>query len=200
MSAAPSAASGRAPAATPAGGAAAAGRRPDPRVGLIGLLGARRVLIAGLALAALGLAVALGLTIARWRSLHDAQSNQRAALAAAEQAFVNSLSFDYRHLGAEFATLQSESTGKFLADLKRNEPNIRRSFMSNKLTASAAVEAAAVSTVGPSRVTVIVAADETIKAAGATGSSSASPQRWQVLITMVLRHGRWLVSNLKQVA
>jgi hypothetical protein len=188
------------PSTAPAAAPGVAAGRPPARAGFVGMFGARQIVTGLLAVIALGMAVAVGLAANRWFSLRSTQADQTAALAAARQAFTNSLSFDYRDLNAEFATLQAESTGPFLADLRRNEPHIRATFTTNKLVASAAIAASAVSTISPTKITVIVAADETIRSATTKSSADVTPQRWQVLITMVQRHGQWLVDDLKQVA
>lgn len=153
------------------------------------------VLVAVLALAVVGLAVAAGLLGARLATLRGEQDDQSEALAAARQAVTNVVSFDYRTLSKQFAVLAADSTGPFRSDLSKYEAAVRQQFTSRHLVSHGVIDDAAVASASGSQASVLVAVDDTITVAGAS-SSGVTPQRYRMIVTMVHRGGRWLLDNI----
>ena len=152
------------------------------RVGLVALLAA-------------SLAVG-GVLLVQQRD-HDAR--QRAgeqALAAARSAAVAVLSYDYRHLDADFAAAQALTAQPFTAEYQRTTAKaVKPVATKNAAVVKASVSAAGVVRAGTDRVVVLAFVNQTT-----TSSRLQRPQVDQnrVELTMVRRDdGRWLIAAVK---
>jgi Mce-associated membrane protein len=128
---------------------------------------------------------------------HDAR--QRAAeqaLAAAQTAVVAVLSYDYRHLDADFAAAEALTAQPFTAEYQRTTAKaVRPVAVKNSAVVKASLSAAGVVRATADRVVVLAFVNQT--------TSSSRLQRPQVdqnrvELTMV-RHddGRWLVAGVR---
>jgi Mce-associated membrane protein len=128
---------------------------------------------------------------------HDAR--QRAgeqALAAARSAAVAVLSYDYRHLDADFAAAEALTAQPFTAEYQRTTSKaVKPVATKNAAVVKASVSAAGVVRAGTDRVVVLAFVNQTT-----TSSRLQRPQVDQnrVELTMVRRDdGRWLVAAVK---
>lgn len=158
-----------------------------------GLPGWLRLGLAALLVAALAVTAVLVLQ----HRQHTAQ--QRAAegaLAAARTAAVTVLSYDYRHLDADFAAATALTTQPFTGEYERTTAKaVRPVAEKNQAVVSATVSAAGVVSAETDRVVVLAFVNQTTRS-----SRVERPQVDQnrVELTMVRADGgRWLVAGVK---
>jgi Mce-associated membrane protein len=158
-----------------------------------GFPGWLRLGLVALLLAALAVAAVLGL---RHRQDEARARASAQALAAARSAAVTVLSYDYRHLDADFAAAQARTAQPFTSEYQRTTSTaVRPVATANKAVVAAAVSAAGVVRATPDRVVVLAFVNQTTRS-----SRLERPQVDQnrVELTMVRSTGdRWLVAGVK---
>ncbi|MHB2021792.1 MAG: hypothetical protein ACYCO3_00455 [Mycobacteriales bacterium] len=154
------------------------------------------VSVALLGLLAVGLAVASGVLASRLASLRGQAAAREQALQAARQTVTNLVSFDYRHLSAQFRVLAADTTGVFHGQLAKYESQVRSAFDARHLVAHGLIDDAAVASANSKTASILVAVDDTIAPLG-SAVSKAVPQRYRMIVTMSRTHGRWLLSNIQ---
>lgn len=151
-----------------------------------------RTVLAGLLVAAV---VAGGALVLRQRQ-HDATDRAAAqALAAARSAAVTVLSYDYRHLDADFRAAQALTAQPFTGEYERTTAKaVRPVATKNQAVVQATVSAAGVVRASAELVVVLAFVNQTTRS-----SRLERPQVDQnrVELTMTRSHGRWLVAGVK---
>jgi Mce-associated membrane protein len=175
--------------------AAAAGQDGASRTSLGG---ARRFLVTNfvavvLGVVAVGLAVALVLTMQQVSNQNGVDSARTSALAAASKYSVELASYDYRHLVQDFGVVLAHSTPSFRSSFTESSNALKATLTKYHATASAKVVAAGVVSATASRVVALVLLDQTV-----TNSTQKQPttDRSQVEITLVLTGGTWLIDQV----
>jgi Mce-associated membrane protein len=137
-----------------------------------------------------------GVLLVGQRDHGAAQRSGQQALAAARSAAVTVLSYDYRHLDADFAAASALTAQPFTAEYQRTTTRaVRPVATTNAAVVKARVSAAGVVRATPDRVVVLAFVDQT--------TSSNRLQRPQVdqnrvELTMVRGSGgRWLVAGVR---
>jgi Mce-associated membrane protein len=137
-----------------------------------------------------------GVLLVGQRDHGAAQRSGQQALAAARSAAVTVLSYDYRHLDADFAAASALTAQPFTAEYQRTTTKaVRPVATTNAAVVKARVSAAGVVRATPDRVVVLAFVDQT--------TSSNRLQRPQVdqnrvELTMVRGSGgRWLVAGVR---
>lgn len=113
----------------------------------------------------------------------------QAARSAARLVF----SYDYRHLDKDFAAGKAQTTGKFADQYGTTTPKLVEVAKTYKAVVAADVSDAAVITASTGKVVVLVFVNQQ-----STSTLAAAPKITQsrVTMTMLHRHGRWLVSDV----
>lgn len=159
--------------------------------------GSRRVLgPVVLAVAVVGLAVALmllALDLARDANRDDARAS---ALSSARQAVVNFTSFDYRSLDEQFAVVAKETTGDFAQQFATQRDTIRKRLTDTKGVTKTTIVDAGLAAATTREATAVVALDQLI-----TSSELKQPvtSRQRVEVHLVRSGDRWLVDNVSPV-
>jgi Mce-associated membrane protein len=137
-----------------------------------------------------------GVLLVGQRDHGAAQRSGQQALAAARSAAVTVLSYDYRHLDADFAAASALTAQPFTAEYQRTTTKaVRPVATTNAAVVKARVSAAGVVRATPDRVVVLAFVDQT--------TSSNRLQRPQVdqnrvELSMVRGSGgRWLVAGVR---
>jgi Mce-associated membrane protein len=160
-------------------------RRRLPRPGV------RRVL-AGVAVAAL-LGVTVAAVLVAWAAQRQ-DARRTSATAAARSYALDFSTYDYRHLDADFAKVQSHLTGSFKADYASTSGSLKQLITQYRGVSTARVVGAAPSHVGAEHATVLLFLDQTV-----TNTAAPDPRLDRNRLTLsLLRAGdRWLVSDLQ---
>jgi Mce-associated membrane protein len=151
-------------------------------------------LLAGLLALALVALVALGLVAYRVRADDRVETAREQALAAAQDHAVTILSYDYRHLGADFAAARKTLTGKFARDYQATTSTVVRPG-AEQVHAIVKAEVAAGSVVNATanRVVVLLFVNQTTTS---TRLDGPKVDLNRVRLTLVKVNGQWLVSNV----
>lgn len=123
------------------------------------------------------------------------QQRESAALAAAKTEIARDLSYDYRHLSANLATAEADTTGEWSGEFRVLAAQEISPLAAQQKTVTRLVVAdAAVQGSTDSEVTVLVLAEQST-----TNATTKTPQRSgaQMLLTMQDVGGRWLIEKLK---
>jgi Mce-associated membrane protein len=117
-----------------------------------------------------------------------------AALAAARSSAGTILSYDYRHLPADFAAASALTTGSFRADYQATTAKaVSQLAAQTKAVVVAKVAAAGVVSSSADRATVLLFVDQTTTS---NRLDSAKVDQVRVQLTMTKVRGHWLVSAL----
>lgn len=152
---------------------------------------------AALALGLLTLALATlttVLAVALHRSAQTAEA-RRAALAAARASATDVLSYDYRHLDADFAKARKHLTGAFRGQYDKTTASVvAQTAPQFQVVVAARVEAAGVKSASPDRAVVLVMVNQTT-----TSTKLPVPRVDQnrARLTMAKVDGRWLVARVE---
>jgi Mce-associated membrane protein len=176
----------RGPVSPPSGDASAAapGRfsfRPHP-------------LTAALATLSLIAAVTVGTMGYKVHRNDQAEAASSAALAAAQVATPAILSYDYRHLDADFAAARAHLTGKFADQYARTTSSVVRSTAQRyRAAVRATVAGASVISAAPNRVVVLLFVNQTTTSTRVIGPKLDLNR---VRMTLLKVDGDWRVSDV----
>ena len=135
-----------------------------------------------------------------WRAAreHRALDEARAsALVAATSAAQKVLSFDYRTMAADVARAKATATGPFLAEYTKTAATLAKEVGPAKAIVQATAQSGSVVSATRHRVDVLLFVDQaSVRQQGGTSSPVTRLDQARVRMTMVERHGRWLVSSL----
>jgi Mce-associated membrane protein len=146
-----------------------------------------------LGVVAIGLAVALALTMLQLGDNSNLDSARTSALAAARTYSVELAGYNYLHLDQDFAVVQSHSTPSFQHSFSQSSDALKSTLVKYHASASATVVAAGLVSASTSRAVALVFLDQTV-----TNSTQSKPttDRSQVEITLVHSSGRWLIDQV----
>lgn len=173
----------------PADGSAAAAAPAERR---------SRLVPAAAAAVVLAVAGSVLLAVVAQRVAHHNAVNaaRKAAIAAARTETAATLSYDYRHLDADFAAAERGLTPRFRASYARTTassvvPLARKTHA----VSTATVAAAGVISVGADSAKVLVYADQTVQ--NNLLKTTSRLDQSVIEVSMVKRGGRWLIDNLQ---
>jgi Mce-associated membrane protein len=115
----------------------------------------------------------------------------------ASQYAVDFGSYNYKTYDADVARVKAHLTGKTLSDYTQASQALRPTILQYQSVETAAVAAAAIQTITPSQVTVIVLLDQTV-----TSKQSPTPRIDRNRLSMVLQrqpNGTWVVPQVTNV-
>ncbi len=144
------------------------------------------------------LAIALS-AVAGWQVVHERGARASAdarpqALVAARTAAVALLSYDHRHLDADFARARKLLTPAFAKDYDETVKAVRPTATQYHAVVSASVSAAGLRSLHGNSAVALLFVNQT-----STNDKHAEPRidQSRVRMTLVRRDGRWLVSGLQ---
>ncbi len=140
------------------------------------------------------LAVLAGVLGLQARSAGRVDRARTDGLAAARAAAQHILSYDYRHLDADFAQARKETTGTFTAEYAKTTTTVvKPTALKYHVVVAADVRAASVVTAESDQVVVLLFVNQST-----TSTRVAGPKidQSRVRMTLVHRRGRWLVSKV----
>jgi Mce-associated membrane protein len=167
--------------------------RPEARTGV------RRGTSAVVAVVALAVAVAVVLAVVVTGLSHrTGGQGSTASAAAAEKAATTgaqaALSYDYRHLSADYAAAEKLMTPTFKTDYTaKTAHDVTAPAVKYHAVSVATVEGAGVGSMSSSKATVLVFVDQTVRN---TQLSAPRLDRSRVQVSLVRSGGKWLVNNL----
>ena len=155
-----------------------------------------RLYIAGLAVAAVLLAVATGLLAASVRNTSVAGAQRAAVLLAARQEALNLTNLDQQAGGRDFDAVLAGSAGSLRQQLAGGRSAFMRALTANGVASAGSVLDAGVVSAGSSSATVLLNVKATVR-----NKQASVPQvrlyHWQA--GLVFSGGRWLVTSLEFV-
>jgi len=159
---------------------------------------ARNVLVGNftatvLAVVAIGLAVALALTMVQLGNQNALNNARTSSLAAARTYSVEIAGYDYRHLGTDFGVVLANSTPSFRQSFTQSSNALKSTLTKYHATASAKVVAAAIVSATTSRAVILVFLDQTVMN---SAQKAPTTDRSQVEITLVATNGKWLIDQV----
>lgn len=158
---------------------------------------ARVAAVAVLALVGVLTAALAAVATERVSHRHAVDSARDDAIAAATSGVATVLSYDYRHLAADFGRAEALLTPRFRAQyVKTTAKTVEPLAAKYKATTTADVAAAGSVSNTVDRAEVLVFVDQTV-----TNSQLAAPRldRSRINVTLVRSHGRWLIDNLAPI-
>lgn len=118
---------------------------------------------------------------------------ENAASAGAKAA----LSYDYRHLSADFSAAEKLMTPSFKTDYTaKTASDVKGPAAKYHAVSVATIEGAGVASMSSSRATVLVFVDQTVRN---TQLSAPRLDRSRVQVSLVRTNGKWLVNNLSPI-
>lgn len=123
----------------------------------------------------------------------ETSSVQSRALSAGRQFAVDLAAYDYRQLDQDFARVSAESTGAFRTNYQKQAAGLQDLITKAKAVSTAEVAGAGVVDSTPSRATVIVALNRTVKNTSVPKGQSDS---FGLKLALQNVHGRWLISQV----
>jgi len=147
-----------------------------------------------LAVLAAALAAVTAMRVSHRHELDRARDN---AVAAATSGVATVLSYDYRHLGADFHKAEALLTPHFRKDYdKTTAAGVEPLAAKYKARSSAQVTVAGSVSTGVDRVVVLVFVDQTV-----TNSQLAAPRldRSRINVTLLKQGNRWLIDRLAPI-
>lgn len=148
-----------------------------------------------LAAIALALLIVTGLAARAWWQERQLAAARAGALSAARPAAVALASYDYQHLGADFATALSDTTGSFHDQYAKTATTVVKALATKyHAVVSARFLDAGVVAATSNQVTVVVFLDQTTRS-NKIPAPRTDQDRLQLTMSQV--HGRWLVSDLR---
>jgi Mce-associated membrane protein len=175
-----------------------AGRRGRRRTGS-SLPGGTGAVAAAVALA-VAVAVVLTVVVTHLSGRTGSVASSGATAAAENAATAGAkaaLSYDYRHLSADFTAAEQLMTPRFKADYTaKTTHEVKAPAAKFHAVSVATVEAAGVASMSSSRATVLVFVDQTV-----TNTQLSAPRldRSRVQVSLVRTDGKWLVDNLSPI-
>lgn len=159
----------------------------------------RLAVVACLAIVAIAASTLSVLAAVRVSHRHELDKARHDAVAAATSSVATVLSYDYRHLQADFGNAEALLTKHFRAQYeKTTAAGVEPLAAKYRATSTAVVPAGAAGVVSLSvdRAVVLVFVSQTV-----TNSQLAAPRldRSRIDVTLVHRGGRWLIDDLKPV-
>jgi Mce-associated membrane protein len=139
----------------------------------------------------------LAVATSRLAKRHDVSNAGDGAVAAAAGGVRSVLSYDYRHLSADFATAERLLTPKFRKSyVDTTSKGVQPLAVKYKAITSASVNAAGLVSANGERARVLVLVAQTV-----TNSQLAQPRldRARIDVSLVKINGRWLIDNLNPV-
>jgi Mce-associated membrane protein len=132
---------------------------------------------------------------------HDASDKSRHdAARAAQAAATKVLAYDYRQIDSDVATAKTFLTTPLSADYANSSAELRTAAVALKSIQQAEVKTAAVEDASKNRVVVLVFVDQTLtQQPPGQSKPQAILKEERIRMTMLHRHGHWLVSQLKIV-
>lgn len=124
----------------------------------------------------------------------DLAARQRSAVSTATRYAAAFATYDYRHLDRDFAATESHAVNPFLDQYRRETGQIRNELVTAKSRSSGKVLSAGLVSLRSGTAVVDIFLDQTIRNAR-SAQPRTEPQRVQM--TLTLRAGRWLISNVK---
>lgn len=150
--------------------------------------------LAVLAVLAAALSAVAAERVSHRHALDRAREN---AIGAASSSVATVLSYDYRHLAADFSKAEALLTPRFRKEYDRTTAKgVEPLAAKYKAQSSAQVSAAGTVSVDVDRVVVLVFVNQTV-----TNSNLAAPRldRSRINVTMVDQDGRWLIDGLAPI-
>jgi Mce-associated membrane protein len=185
---------------TQATGAKRSGDEPprQPRTGP-DVPGGTNAVVAVVALA-VAVAVVLAVVVSGLSGRTD-QAPSGSATAAVENAASAgakaALSYDYRHLGTDFAAAEKLMTPSFKANyISQTNRNVKAPAAKFHAVSDATIEGAGVASMSSSRATVLLFVDQTVRN---TQLSAPRLDRSRVQVSLVRSNGKWLINNLSPI-
>lgn len=130
----------------------------------------------------------------RARAAQRTERARTAAVTAAESDAADLLSYDYRHLGRDFARARGELTGRFARDYRRTTKTVvRPTARQVKAVVTADVVASSVEQASQNEVVVLLFVNQTTTSTRVDGPRVDLNR---VRMTMRRVDGRWLVSKV----
>lgn len=123
---------------------------------------------------------------------HRLSSFELSALRSARRFTVTFATYRYDNLDADFAATEAHSVDPFLSQYRSKTGQLRSTLIQAQASSTARVISAGLASISATQAVVDLFLDQTI--VNIRGSQPATTQR--VELTLVRRHGRWLISNL----
>ena len=170
----------------------AAPRTAEP----VRLVAARPVTVAVLALAAVAALVVISMTVPRLSAAAERDQRRTEVLEAARQQAVNFTTLDHRHLDRDLDRVLAGATGDFREQFRKGTEDLSQLVSANRAVSEGEVLEAGIVSDDADSARVLVVADSTV-----TNAETTDPQRrhYRLQLDLVLRGGRWLVSDLQFV-
>lgn len=170
----------------------AAPRTAEP----VRLVGARPLLVAALAVAAVAALVVVSMTVPRLSAAAERDQRRTEVLEAARQQAVNFTTLDHEHLDRDLGRVLAGSTGDFRKQFQQGTEDLSQLVTANQAVSEGEVLEAGIVSDDADSARVLVVADSTV-----TNSETTDPQRrhYRLQMDLVHRGGRWLVSDLQFV-
>jgi Mce-associated membrane protein len=143
--------------------------------------------------AAVGLLIALVVTMVQPNNSSAQLNAQSSALNAARGYAVELAGYDYRHLDQDFATVLSHSTPSFKQSFTRSSDALKSTLIKYHATAVAKVVAAGVVSSNSSQVVALVFLDQIVNN---SNQKSQTTDRSQIEITLVPSSNGWLINQV----
>jgi Mce-associated membrane protein len=156
----------------------------------------RTLALAGLVLAAVACAVLIALTVPRLSDAEQADARRTEVLQAARQQAVNFTTLDYQHLDRDLGRVLRGATGQFRAQFQAGTKDLKELVTANKAVSDGQVLEAGIVTDDADSARVLVVADSTVTN---TGDPKPQKRHYRMQMDLVLKDGRWLVSDLQFV-
>jgi Mce-associated membrane protein len=151
--------------------------------------------LAGLLALAVAVLAAFGLVAYRVHSDSRVEAARSQAMAAAQRDAVTILSYDYRHLDADFAAARKVLTGSFASDYRATTSKVVRPGAEQyHAVVKAEVAAGSVVSASADQVVVLLFVNQTTTS---TRLDGPRVDLNRVRLTLVPVDGRWLVKNVE---
>ena len=156
----------------------------------------RAVALAALGLAALACLVLVASALPRLSAADEREQRRTQILAAARQHAVNFTTLDYRKLDRDLGRVLDGATGQFREQFEDGTADLSELVTENQAVSEGEVLDAGLVSDDKDSARVLVVADSTV-----TNAASSEPSRrhYRLQLDLVLRDGRWLVSDLQFV-
>jgi Mce-associated membrane protein len=158
--------------------------------------GSRTLALAGLVLAAAACVVLVALTFPRLAEADDRAERRSAVLAAARQHAVNFTTLDHRRLDRDLGRVLAGATGSFRSEFEAGTEDLSELVRANEAVSEGEVLEAGIVTDDADSARVLLVADSTVTN---TGGEAPQQRHYRMQMDLVLRAGRWLVSDLQFV-
>jgi Mce-associated membrane protein len=139
---------------------------------------------------AVGLVVALVLTLLELNHKNSLENARTSALSAARTYSIELSSYNYQHLTHDFRTVESHSTPSFKKSFSQSSDALESTLVRFKASSTATLLASGVVSATSSRVVALIFLSQTV-----TNSTQKQPttDRTQIQMTLVNSGGQWLI-------